>query len=87
MASEIEHLREQLDKEREANGENRRLLVAGLERIRAIESSPDNSDHNAPPEPSEADVSTSAKRRNGTRCVANLHKLLRPRGPLMLHGW
>jgi len=41
MGSEIEHLREQLDKEREANGENRRLLVAGLERIRAIESSPD----------------------------------------------
>ena len=86
MASEIEYLREQLDKEREANGENRRLLLAGLERIRAIESSPDIP-HNAPPEPSEADVSTSAKRRNGTRCVANLHKLLRPRGPLMLHGW
>jgi hypothetical protein len=41
MASEIEHLREQLDKEREANGENRSLLVAGLERIRTIESSPD----------------------------------------------
>ena len=87
MASEIEHLREQLDKEREANREKRRLLVAGLgahSRHRIIARYPD---HNAPPEPSEADVSTSAKRRNGTRCVANLHKLLRPRGPLMLHGW
>lgn len=41
MASEIEHPREPLDKEREANRENRRLLIAGLKRIPAIESSPD----------------------------------------------
>jgi septal ring factor EnvC (AmiA/AmiB activator) len=37
MGSEIDHLREQLDKEREANRENRRLLAAALERIPAIE--------------------------------------------------
>ncbi len=37
MSSEIDHLREQLDKEREANRENRRLLAAALERIPAIE--------------------------------------------------
>jgi hypothetical protein len=37
MESEIDHLREQLDKEREANRENRRLLAAALERIPAIE--------------------------------------------------
>jgi hypothetical protein len=37
MESEITHLREQLDKEREANRENRRLLAAALERIPAIE--------------------------------------------------
>jgi septal ring factor EnvC (AmiA/AmiB activator) len=37
MKSEIDHLREQLDKEREANRENRRLLAAALERIPAIE--------------------------------------------------
>jgi hypothetical protein len=37
MASEIDHLREQLNKEREANRENRRLLAAALERIPAIE--------------------------------------------------
>jgi hypothetical protein len=41
MASEIEHLREQLDTGRETNQENRRILAAGLERILAIESSPD----------------------------------------------
>lgn len=68
MASEIEHPRQPLDKEREANRENRRLLVAGLERIPAIESSPDIPNHNALPEPSEADLSTSAKRGNGTLC-------------------
>ena len=39
MESEIDHLREQLDKEREANRENRRLLAAALERIPAIEAS------------------------------------------------
>jgi hypothetical protein len=37
MESEIDHLREQLDKECEANRENRRLLAAALERIPAIE--------------------------------------------------
>jgi hypothetical protein len=37
MESEVEHLRGQLDKEREANRENRRLLAAALERIPAIE--------------------------------------------------
>ena len=68
MASEIEHPRQPLDKEREANRENRRLLVAGLKRIPAIESSPDVPNHNGLPEPSEADLSTSAKRDNGTLC-------------------
>ena len=66
MASEIEHLREQLDTEREANHENRRILAAGLERILAIESSPDIPNHDTPPEPSEADLSISAKRDNDT---------------------
>ena len=66
MASEIEHPREPLDKEREANRENRRLLLAGLERIPAIESSPDIPNHDTPPEPSEADLSISAKRDNDT---------------------
>jgi hypothetical protein len=37
MSSEIEHLRSQLQAEREANRENRRLLAAALERIPAIE--------------------------------------------------
>ena len=37
MSSEIEHLREQLALEREANRENRRLLAAALERIPELE--------------------------------------------------
>src|SRR5918993_4770148 len=37
MESEIDHLWEQLDKEREANRENHRLLAVALERIPAIE--------------------------------------------------
>src|SRR4051794_9433802 len=37
MQDQIEYLRQQLDKEREANRENRRLLAAALERIPAIE--------------------------------------------------
>ena len=39
--AQIELLREQLAEERAANRENRRLLAAALERIPAIESSPD----------------------------------------------
>jgi hypothetical protein len=37
MASEIDYLRAQLDQEREANRENRRLLAAALERIPELE--------------------------------------------------
>jgi hypothetical protein len=37
MASEIDYLRSQLDQEREANRENRRLLAAALERIPELE--------------------------------------------------
>jgi hypothetical protein len=37
MASEIDYLRDQLDQEREANRENRRLLAAALERIPELE--------------------------------------------------
>jgi hypothetical protein len=46
MSSEIDHLRDQLDKEREANRENRRLLAAALERIPAIEAPPDTPSEN-----------------------------------------
>jgi hypothetical protein len=37
LRDEVEHLRRQLDEEREANRENRRLLAAALERIPELE--------------------------------------------------
>jgi len=43
MQSQIEHLRDQLDKEREANRENRRLLALQLEHMRALEPPRDTS--------------------------------------------
>jgi hypothetical protein len=64
MASEIDHLRDQLDKEREANRENRRLLAAALERIPAIEAPPDTSPE-SPPEPRESSVAASEERGYG----------------------
>ena len=57
---QIEYLRQQLDKEREANRENRRLLAAALERIPAIEAPPDT-----PSEPREFDISASDGRADG----------------------
>jgi hypothetical protein len=42
MQDQIEYLRQQLDKEREANRENRRLLAAALERIPELPLPPDN---------------------------------------------
>jgi hypothetical protein len=51
------HLREQLDQEREANRENRRLLAAALERIPALE---------APPEPRESSETVSEEPGRGT---------------------
>jgi hypothetical protein len=56
MQDQIDHLWEQLDQEREANRENRRLLAAALERIPAIE---------APPEATEVPLSTSKTSGNG----------------------
>jgi hypothetical protein len=65
MQDQIEYLRLQLDKEREANRENRRLLAAALERIPAIEAPPDT----PPQEPSrgerESPVTASEERGNG----------------------
>ncbi len=52
LHDQVEYLREQLDKEREANRENRRLLAAALERIPELE----------PAEPREPTVSTSEER-------------------------
>jgi hypothetical protein len=43
LSDQVIYLREQLDKEREANRENRRLLAAALEHMRALEPSRDNS--------------------------------------------
>jgi hypothetical protein len=43
LQDQISYLREQLDREREANRENRRLLAAALERIPAIEAPQDTS--------------------------------------------
>jgi excisionase family DNA binding protein len=64
LQDQIEYLREQLDKEREANRENRRLLAAALERIPELEASseprespetateePYRTHHHAPPGP------------------------------------
>jgi hypothetical protein len=57
MASEIDHLRDQLDKEREANRENRRLLAAALERIPAIEAPSDTPSSSPSSEPRGSSVS------------------------------
>jgi hypothetical protein len=41
MGSEIDHLREQLREEREVNRENRRVIAGLVQRIPAIEASPE----------------------------------------------
>ena len=48
LQDQVKYLREQLDAEREATRENRRLLAAALERIPELEAPPDT-----PPEPRE----------------------------------
>jgi hypothetical protein len=65
MASEIDHLREQLREERAANRENRRLLAAALERIPAIEAPPDTP-QDVPSGTSESPVAN-AEPRSGTQ--------------------
>ena len=57
LRSHNAYLREQLDKEREANRENRRLLAAALERIPALEE--------APPEPRDAPTPAAEERGGG----------------------
>jgi hypothetical protein len=59
---QIEFLRQQLQAEREANRENRRLLAAALERIPQIEAPQEES----PPEPTGAHVSAAEDAANGT---------------------
>jgi septal ring factor EnvC (AmiA/AmiB activator) len=57
LKTQNEFLREQLEAEREANRENRRLLAAALERIPAIEPPPDiSSDAREPPQTASEDV-------------------------------
>ena len=61
LQDQISYLREQLDREREANRENRRLLAAALERIPAIEAPPE-----ASPDTRESPVSA-AEEPSGTQ--------------------
>ena len=63
LQEQVEFLRQQLQQEREANRENRRLLAAALERIPAIEAPPDTS-----PEPSEPPT-TPSEPRSDTQAV------------------
>ena len=48
MASEIDHLREQLKEEREANRENRRIITGLVQRVPELEPAKDSSSE--PPE-------------------------------------
>jgi hypothetical protein len=59
LEERIASLERQLDKERDANSENRRLLAAALERIPAIEAPPDTPPSNTPSESQSAPVSHS----------------------------
>ena len=68
-----ESLREQLEAERAANSENRRLLAAALERIPAIEAPQDT-----PPEPRESPVSASDKPGSGTGSERESGPMSRP---------
>ena len=62
MASEIDYLRSQLDQEREANRENRRLLAAALERIPELEAARD-----IPPDEPGAPMTAQKDEGNGDR--------------------
>ena len=64
LTYQVSYLREQLDKEREANRENRRLLAAALERIPAIE--PPEMDQETSPEPRDGSVTPSGPVQGGT---------------------
>jgi excisionase family DNA binding protein len=61
LEDQVSYLREQLDKEREANRENRRLLAAALERIPELEPA-----REASPEPRESSQTTSEQQGSGT---------------------
>jgi hypothetical protein len=63
LKDQVAHLRDQLDKEREANRENRRLLAAALERIPAIEAPQDPASESMS-EPRESDLTTSEEQDN-----------------------
>jgi excisionase family DNA binding protein len=61
LEDQVSYLREQLDKEREANRENRRLLAAALERIPELEPA-----REASPEPQATSQTASEQQEKGT---------------------
>jgi hypothetical protein len=60
MASEIDHLREQLKEEREANRENRRIIAGLVQRVPELEPAKDSSS-----EPPESPVTSSGETDKG----------------------